>query len=248
MTRPLLRLRQSRQALQLLILYCHGEHQYYRQSLSAWTRTKSRTFVLTTKSLLTWFESPFFCTGWGNATAGMSNYLSWWVRVPGRHIDRLMALFLHVCRANLTGNSIDFLFHQNSFCLDCVQFLDTEEKKQRRLVHIPMGRFGTAAEMAKGALFLASDDSSFMTGVWAWHLLKRQRNTCTLVVGWERKAWLSSDKTHICSTTWQWHVCMHMPQMSKRNHVQCTIDHSVLFQRLTCHEFGWCFLDIDTGC
>ena len=29
------------------------------------------------------------------------------------------------------------------------KFLDTEEKKQKRLVHVPMGRFGEAAEMAK---------------------------------------------------------------------------------------------------
>lgn len=45
-----------------------------------------------------------------------------------------------------------------------MKFLDTEAKRQRRLVHIPMGRFGEAREMAQAALYLASDESSFMTG------------------------------------------------------------------------------------
>ncbi len=45
-----------------------------------------------------------------------------------------------------------------------VKFLDSEEKKRRRLVHIPMGRFGKIEEIAKAALFLASDESSYVNG------------------------------------------------------------------------------------
>ncbi len=45
-----------------------------------------------------------------------------------------------------------------------MKYLNTDEKKQRRLVHVPMGRFGQAREIAQAALYLASAESSFVTG------------------------------------------------------------------------------------
>lgn len=44
------------------------------------------------------------------------------------------------------------------------ELLADPARRQRRLVHIPPGRFARAQEMANAALFLASDESSFVNG------------------------------------------------------------------------------------
>ena len=44
------------------------------------------------------------------------------------------------------------------------ELLSDPARRARRMVHIPMGRLGRAEELARAALFLASDDASFMTG------------------------------------------------------------------------------------
>jgi NAD(P)-dependent dehydrogenase (short-subunit alcohol dehydrogenase family) len=45
-----------------------------------------------------------------------------------------------------------------------LQLFADEAAKRRRLVHVPMGRLGQAEEVVRAALWLASDESSFMTG------------------------------------------------------------------------------------
>jgi NAD(P)-dependent dehydrogenase (short-subunit alcohol dehydrogenase family) len=45
-----------------------------------------------------------------------------------------------------------------------MKVLDSEEKRRRRLVHLPMGRFGETGVMVGAAIYLASPAASFVTG------------------------------------------------------------------------------------
>ena len=44
------------------------------------------------------------------------------------------------------------------------ELMSDPARKARRLVHIPMGRLAQAEEIVNAALFLASDEASYITG------------------------------------------------------------------------------------
>lgn len=46
-----------------------------------------------------------------------------------------------------------------------MDFLNTAEKRDRRMIHIPMGRFGEAIEQAKAALFRASPKTALLAKI-----------------------------------------------------------------------------------
>ncbi len=44
------------------------------------------------------------------------------------------------------------------------KLISDPDARARRLVHVPMGRFAQAEEVASAALFLASEDSAYVNG------------------------------------------------------------------------------------
>jgi NAD(P)-dependent dehydrogenase (short-subunit alcohol dehydrogenase family) len=70
-------------------------------------------------------------------------------------------LGVHLARTGVRVNSL-LLGPVDSPLLD-VMYASNPEARQKRMIHMPMGRFGTIDEVAGAIAYLASDDSGFMT-------------------------------------------------------------------------------------
>lgn len=97
--------------------------------------------IVNTASMYGWVGSP------GSAAYNAAK---------GGVVNLTRSLALEYAEQNIRVNSL------------CPGFIDTpiipEESKQALSAATPMKRLGQAEEMAKAVLFLASDDSSYMTG------------------------------------------------------------------------------------
>lgn len=111
-----------------------------RESIREMLKTGGGTIV-NTASMYGWVGSP------GSAAYNAAK---------GGVVNLTRSLALEYAEQNIRVNAL------------CPGFIDTpiipEENKQALSVATPMKRLGKPEEMAKGVLFLASDDSSYMTG------------------------------------------------------------------------------------
>ena len=111
-----------------------------RESIREMLKTAGGTIV-NTASMYGWVGSP------GSAAYNAAK---------GGVLNLTRSLALEYAEQNIRVNSL------------CPGFIDTpiipEESKQALAAATPVKRLGKAEEMAKAVLFLASDDSSFMTG------------------------------------------------------------------------------------
>lgn len=103
--------------------------------------TTTTTTTITTTNNYCYYPRPTACHTTSTTETNYSLFLRFFFLFVARENIRVNAL----CPGPLATELL-------------MKYLDTEEKKQRRLVHIPMGRFGKAEEIAKAALWLASDD------------------------------------------------------------------------------------------
>ena len=90
--------------------------------------------------------------------------LSWYSASKAAMINISRGLALEFAREGIRVNAINPMIGETALLEQFMGMPDTPENRQRFLARIPLGRFTRPDDVAGAAVFLASDDASFLTG------------------------------------------------------------------------------------
>lgn len=91
--------------------------------------------------------------------------LCWYSGSKGAVITTSKGLALELARENIRVCVVNPMIGETAMLEQFMGMPDTPENRQRFLARIPLGRFTRPADVAGAALYLASDDAGFLTGV-----------------------------------------------------------------------------------
>lgn len=91
--------------------------------------------------------------------------LAWYSGSKGAVITLSRALALELARDRIRVNVVNPMIGETAMLEDFMGAPDTPENRQRFLARIPLGRFTRPMDVAHAALYLASDEAEFVTGI-----------------------------------------------------------------------------------
>jgi 3-oxoacyl-[acyl-carrier protein] reductase len=91
--------------------------------------------------------------------------LCWYSGSKGAVITTSKGLALELARENIRVCVVNPMIGETAMLEQFMGMPDTPENRQRFLARIPMGRFTKPADVAGAAVYLASDEAGFLTGV-----------------------------------------------------------------------------------
>ena len=91
--------------------------------------------------------------------------LCWYSGSKGAVITTSKGLALELARENIRVCVVNPMIGETAMLEQFMGMPDTPENRQRFLARIPMGRFTQPADVAGAAVYLASDEAGFLTGV-----------------------------------------------------------------------------------
>ena len=91
--------------------------------------------------------------------------LVWYNGSKGAVVTITKSMAVELAKDNIRVNAINPVIGDTGLTIDFMGGVDTPEIRQKFLATIPMGRMSTPLDIANAALFFASDESAFVTGV-----------------------------------------------------------------------------------